>query len=88
MGWCAMSQMIVVHISVDRWSGTDLSSSLIGAWSTADGGPDPIDPHEALDTVRGALGARWTPASVEQISAWHSAFASSPDVPWEQISLF
>lgn len=88
MGWCTMSQMIVVHISVDRWSGTDLTSSLIGAWSTSAHDPEPVDPHEALDVVRSALGARWLPATVEQISAWHSAFQASPDVPWEQISLF
>jgi len=82
------SKMIVVHIAVDTWSGVDLQSSVIGAWSAVRGVGAPEQPRDLLDAVRAFLGAEYRPATVEEISAWHSAFAASADVPWEQISLF
>lgn len=83
-----MSRMVVVHVAVDRWSGSALTSSLIGAWSAPSDPDEPIAPDDVLDVVRAALGAHWAPATVEQITEWHAAFSADPAVPWEQISLF
>lgn len=88
MGWCSMSKMLVVHVSVDRWDGKNLTGSLIGAWTCPDDDAGPATSHVLLDAIRDGLSAQWRPASVEEISAWHSAFTSDPSVPWEQISLF
>lgn len=83
-----MSQTLVVHIAVDTWRGTDLTSSLIGAWTTMSDAVDASTPADMLDAIRALLGATWRPATVEEISAWHQAFTADPSVPWEQISLF
>lgn len=83
-----MSEMVVVHIAVDGWRGGDLTSSLIGAWSATRSSLGTASPHDVLDAVRSALGASWAPATPEEISQWHAAFAADPSVPWEQISLF
>lgn len=83
-----MSRLVVVHVAVDLWSDSDLRGSVIGAWSTPDDGPGPIDAHAMIAVVREALGAQWTPATVAQIEEWHRAFSADPSVPWEQISLF
>lgn len=83
-----MSGYVVVHIAVDSWRGTDLTSSVLGAWSTPGEVLGETSPTDLLDHVRAALGAAWRPATVAEITEWHEAFKARADVPWEQISLF
>lgn len=78
--------LVVVTVAIDRYLGPDLTSSLLGAWSTAhrfDGGQLVF----VLEHIREALGSRWAPATPEQIASSHRA-RQAQDVPWEQISLF
>lgn len=78
--------LVVVTVAIDRYLGPDLTSSLLGAWSTGHEFPGGTL-YDVLDHVRDALGSRWSPATPEQIAASHRA-RQTQDVPWEQISLF
>lgn len=79
-------ELVTVTISVDRWSGPVLVSSLLGAWSTAHTfkGGALLD---VLEHCRDALGSRWVPASPQDIERAFQA-RQRDAVPWEQYSLF
>lgn len=79
-------ELVTVTVAIDRWVGTDLVSTLLGAWSTAQSLPGGQVP-ELLESIRAHLGGRWRTATVAEIEECMRA-RRVESTPWEQISLF